>query len=257
MIFTSTPQPSKLNSISRVLLVFVPTILLSTTLEQRDMMILTLFVMTITAISGIGFREISRVIVPALTMCAVTLVLHLLFTRTDGGMTSLVGPFTIHHGAITIGLMYCWRIVLMFLLGSAFVKWIRQEEFAELVWRILLPLRWLKIPVHDIAMSMTIALRFIPLLLAEYRRIELVQKCRGVRIGGNWISRIRRAAPIIVPAFASALRKIDTTADALVVRGWGIAARRTFYREIHFRVLDLISSIGLLAIILLVIVEIP
>lgn len=239
---------SKLNPICRLLLVFVPAILVSIFLSPAKLAILSAYTLVLAVLARISFTQLRKLIIPFLLMSAVTLAMHLLFTRNSSTDTTAFGFFAVNTHALNTGLLYCWRIALFFLLGLAFVRSVAKEEFAEVVWRLLLPLRFLRVPVNDLAMALTIAIRFIPETIAEYRRIELLQKSRGAKIGGNWVNRVRRSAPIIIPAVASALRRIDTTADALVVRHWGEVPKRTFYRRLKFRFVDFIGMTLLAAL---------
>ena len=95
-----------------------------------------------------------------------------------------------------------------------------------------LPLKLIRVPVAEITMIMTIALRFIPTLMEESRRLMLAQMARGADFEtGNLFRKARNLTPLIVPLFVSAFRRADELAVAMEARGYRIGARRTRMRE--------------------------
>ncbi len=113
--------------------------------------------------------------------------------------------------------------------------------------KLMSPLRKLHFPAHELAMMMTIALRFIPTLLEETDRIQKAQMARGADFeSGNIFQRAKSMIPVLVPLFVSAFRRADELAMAMESRCYHGGEGRTRMRELHFRMRDLIATLLLL-----------
>lgn len=230
MISDHVVHPSRLDAGVRLIAIFVPAGLIGLTLNPAVLQLLTITAFTLVILAGVRVSDLAKAAVPLLMFCAITLTMHLLFSQSHDAISVAVGPLNLNKAALITGLLYCWRIALFFLVAICFVRWIGQEEFAESIWRALTPLGRLGIPAQGIGMAVTIAIRFIPQIFAEHRRIEMAQRARGAQISKTWFKGVRRFVPLLVPTIASALRRIDITADALTVRAWGVYPTRTFHR---------------------------
>ena len=117
--------------------------------------------------------------------------------------------------------------------------------------KLMSPLRKLRFPAHELAMMMTIALRFIPTLMEETDRIQKAQMARGADFeSGNIFQRAKSMIPVLVPLFVSAFRRADELAMAMESRCYHGGEGRTRMRELHFHARDLIST--LLSVVVLV-----
>jgi energy-coupling factor transport system permease protein len=115
--------------------------------------------------------------------------------------------------------------------------------------KLMSPLRKLRFPAHELAMMMTIALRFIPTLLEETDRIQKAQMARGADFeSGNLFQRAKSMIPILVPLFVSAFRRADELAMAMESRCYHGGEGRTRMRELHFHAGDLIATLLLLLV---------
>lgn len=104
------------------------------------------------------------------------------------------------------------------------------------------PLKWIHFPVHEIAMTLSIALRFIPTLLDETERIMKAQSSRGVDFNhGSLLKRFKAVTSLILPLFISAIERSEELANAMEVRGYDPRAKRTKFRVLHFSWRDLIG----------------
>ena len=111
------------------------------------------------------------------------------------------------------------------------------------------PLKVIKFPVHEIAMTISLALRFIPTLLEETDRIMKAQASRGVDFqNGKFSEKIRAIISLIVPLFISALQRSEELANAMEARGYDPSAERTKFRVSKWKLGDTISSIIVLLI---------
>lgn len=250
MLFNQVVHSSRLDAAVRLAAIFVPALLTGLSLNPSVLAILSIAVLALTIIIRVPLSDLFRIAVPMLLFCAVTLLMHLLFSQSADSVRIVVGPLNFNQGALFTGLLYCWRIVLFFGVAVCFVRWIGQEEFAELVWRTLSPFGRMGLPAQGIGMAVTIAIRFIPQILSEHRRIEMAQRARGAQVGRSYFRSVKRFIPMLIPTMASALRRIDTTANALTVRAWGVYPTRTFHRRRSFGIRD---AAMLLAIVVLVV----
>ncbi len=250
MLFNQVVQPSRIDSAVRLAAIFAVALLIGLSLDPSVLSLLSIASVALTIIIRVPFSDFSKIALPALLFCAITFLMHLLFSQTADSARIALGPLILNQGALITGLLYCWRIVLFFVIAICFVRWIGQEEFAELVWRTLAPLGRLGLPAQGIGMAITIAIRFIPQILSEHRRIEMAQRARGAQVGKSSFRNVRRFIPMLIPTVTSALRRIDTTANALTVRAWGLYPTRTFHRrrDIGLRDLAMLSAIVLLVI---------
>ena len=114
---------------------------------------------------------------------------------------------------------------------------------------LLSPLKKLRLPVHELAMMMSIALRFIPTLIEETDKIMSAQKARGADFeSGNIFQRAKALVPILVPLFISAFRRADELATAMECRCYHGGEGRTALHVLHFRPADLWALAGFAAL---------
>jgi len=115
--------------------------------------------------------------------------------------------------------------------------------------KLMSPLRKLRFPAHELAMMMTIALRFIPTLMEETDRIQKAQMARGADFeSGNIFQRAKSMIPVLVPLFVSAFRRADELAMAMESRCYHGGEGRTRMRELHFHWRDLFATLLLTAV---------
>ena len=115
--------------------------------------------------------------------------------------------------------------------------------------KLMSPLRKLRFPAHELAMMMTIALRFIPTLMEETDRIQKAQMARGADFeSGNIFQRAKSMIPVLVPLFVSAFRRADELAMAMESRCYHGGEGRTRMRELHFHARDLVATLLLVVV---------
>ena len=115
--------------------------------------------------------------------------------------------------------------------------------------RLLSPLKKIKLPVHELAMMMTIALRFIPTLIEETDKIMSAQKARGADLeSGGVMQRAKALLPILIPLFVSAFRRADELALAMECRCYHGGEGRTRMKQMKLHGRDLISGVATAAV---------
>ena len=134
------------------------------------------------------------------------------------------------------------RIILL-VVGPAILTFTTTPmELTDAIESLLTPLKWLKFPVRDFAVIMSIALRMVPTLMEETDRIMMAQKARGASLDtGNLFKRIKALVPILIPLFVGAFRRAEELALALDARCYNASPTRTRYRILRFGWRDLVA----------------
>ena len=115
---------------------------------------------------------------------------------------------------------------------------------------LLTPLKWIKFPVHELALIMSIALRFIPILTDETERIMNAQKARGANFDtGGLGKRIKAIVPVLIPLLLSAFRRADELGDAMDARCYSGGKKRTKYKKLRFGWRDFIGFLLIVALV--------
>lgn len=142
------------------------------------------------------------------------------------------------HNAIFV----CVRIVCLILLSSVLTFTTSPTDLTDALERLMKPLTVFHIKVHEIAMMMTIALRFVPTLLEETDKIMAAQKARGADMeSGNLFARVKALVPVLIPLFVSAFRRAYELAVAMECRCYRGGEGRTRMKQLHMVTRDYIS----------------
>ena len=186
-------------------------------------------------LSHISPRNIFKGLKPMLFIIIFTAALNLFYT---GGTPVLPGwPITWEGGARALQMIL--RIVL--LIAGTFLLTYTTSPMAltDGMERLLNPLKKIGLPVHEITMMMSMALRFIPTLIEETDKIMSAQKARGADFeNGNLLQRAKALLPILVPLFVSSFRRADELAVAMESRCYHGGSGRTRMKQLHFQALD-------------------
>lgn len=186
-------------------------------------------VYTFTAIilSRIPLKMFLKSIKPILPFLLITAVLNLLLV-TSGDVLWKWKFIKITTEGVNISIFMVVRIVLL-IMGSSLLTYTTSPiTLTDAIERLLSPLKKLKFPVHELAMMMSIALRFIPTLIEETDKIISAQKARGADFdSGGLVHRAKALLPILVPLFVSAFRRADELATAMECRCYNGGEGRT------------------------------
>lgn len=178
-----------------------------------------------------------RSIRPILWIVLFTFGVHLFMT--PGTEVFRLGPFTATWEGIARGAYIGLRLILLILLSTLLTLTTSPLRLTDGLEALLSPLRRVGVPVHELAMMMTIALRFVPTLLEELDRIMKAQKARGADFEhGNIMQRLRAIVPVLVPLFLSAFRRADELALAMEARCYRGGEGRTQMKELRAGRLD-------------------
>lgn len=185
----------------------------------------------ITFVSRIPGRYILKGLRPVFLLVVITLILNLLFT--PGITLFALGPFNVSREGLSFGMIASFRLILLVVVASLLTLTTTPVNITEGVERLLAPGKGIGIPAHELAMMMTIALRFIPTLIEETEKILKAQQCRGADFGsGSLVARAKTLVPLLVPLFVSSFRRADELAIAMEARGYRGGEGRTRLREL-------------------------
>lgn len=189
--------------------------LVNTAFGYLAMMLLTLSVIVI---AKLPLKLMLRGLKPLFFIIGFTLFLHVFFTK--GGVVLIqLGRFTVESEGVSTGLMMAWRLILLVSTTSLLTLTTSPIALTDAIEGILSPLRPIGVPAHELAMMMTIALRFIPTLLEEAEKIMKAQKARGADFeSGSIMQRAKAMIPLLVPLFISSFRRADDLALAMEAR---------------------------------------
>jgi energy-coupling factor transport system permease protein len=201
-------------------------------------MLFGVFIIIIFSASKLPWRYFLRGLRPVFFIIFFTLILHFLFTN-GGRVYWRLGPLSVEEAGVYMGSFMTLRLILLVVTTLLITLTTSPISFADGIEFILRPFRRLGIPGHEIAMMMTIALRFIPTLMEESDKIRKAQMARGADFEtGNIFRRARNLVPLLVPLFVSAFRRADELAIAMEARCYRGGENRTKMRELHTRPLD-------------------
>ena len=145
------------------------------------------------------------------------------------------------------------RLILLMLFPSLLTLTTTQMELTDALESLMSPLKLIKVPVHAIALIMSIALRMIPILMEETNKIMLAQKARGADFDtGGALKKAKAMIPVLVPLFVGAFRRADELALAMDARCYSSVAKRTKYKVMKLTLKDLVASLVCLSVFALV-----
>lgn len=188
--------------------------------------ILTGVTFLLITLSAVPLRLVVKSLKPLWVIMLITLLIHLL--TTPGNVVYSIGVVVITREGIEQGVTMTARLVLLIAMSSLLTFTTSPISLTDGVESLLRPFKRLGVPAHEMAMMMTIALRFIPILLEETERIMKAQMSRGADFShGNLVRRAKNLIPLLVPLFISAFRRADELATAMEARCYQGGDNRT------------------------------
>lgn len=216
--------------------------------------ILLVYTLLMAGFSKIPPRFLIGGLKPVLWLVIFTFFLHLFLTR-EGAVLLDLGWFKIYEEGLRQGIFISMRFFLLILITSLLTLTTTPIEITDGLERLLGPLKKLKFPVHELALMMSIALRFIPTLMQETDKIMKAQTARGVEYTSGPIKeRLKAVVPLLIPLFISSFKRAEELAVAMEARGYKGGEGRTKYRQLSWSTVDTLMILLLLAVTVLLIV---
>jgi energy-coupling factor transport system permease protein len=205
--------------------------------------ILTVFTLALILISGISLRFFLNGLKPILWLILFTLLLQLFLTR-QGNVVFHYKFIQIYDEGVRQGIFISIRFMLLIFLTSLLTLTTTPISLTDGLESLLNPFKRVHLPVHELALMMSISLRFIPTLMDETEKIMKAQMARGVDFSSGPIKdRVRAIIPLLIPLFVSSFKRAEELAIAMEARGYQGGEGRTKYRLLSWRSADTISLI--------------
>lgn len=216
--------------------------------------LIVLFTCGVIALSRISFKVILKAVKPLIFIVAFTAIVNIFWTSGETVIINL-GFTKIYYEGVMYAVLMVVRIISL-LAGTSVILTYTTTPIAltDGIERLLSPLKKIKLPVHEFAMMMTIALRFVPTLIEETDKIMGAQKARGADFtSGNLKNRAKSLVPILIPLFVSAFRRADDLAVAMECRCYRGGEGRTRMTVLKLTANDYIWLLVMVLFIVLII----
>lgn len=252
------PSGSKLHSLDpRVKIVCTLLYLISLFLFDNiwGYLVATVFLVFVIRISKVPFKFIVRGLRPVIMLLMITVLFNLFLTRT-GNILVTFWVFQITDYGLKTALLMAIRLIYLILGSSLMTFTTTPNALTDGIESLLGPFQKIKLPVHEIAMMMSIALRFIPILLEETDKIMKAQIARGADLeSGNIIQKAKAMIPILVPLFVSAFRRANDLAMAMEARCYRGGDGRTKMKPLVYHKRDYVAyAITILYVVIAVLI---
>ncbi len=202
-----------------------------------------LFVLIATIFAKVPILKVLRSIRGILIFIILSAIIQIFFNASGNVLVEWSFITITDEGLLNAGFIVC-RIALIVCGASLLTLTTTPVEIADGIESLLYPLKFIKFPVHEFALIMSIALRFIPTLLEETDRIIKAQKARGADFeSGNIFKRAKALIPVLIPLLIGSFKRADELADAMDARCYAGSKVRTKYKKAKITYRDLIGTI--------------
>lgn len=208
-------------------------------------LIAVLFLALVISLSKVPFRFMVKGMRPILLLLLITVTFNLFLTPGEALVS--VWRLTITREGLWMAFTMALRLTMLVIGSSVMTLTTTPNNLTDGMEKGLRPLKLFRVPVHEVAMMMSIALRFIPILLEETDKIMKAQIARGADFeSGNLIKRAKALVPLLVPLFISAFRRANDLAMAMEARCYRGGAGRTKMKPLVYRRRDGIAYLCIL-----------
>ena len=211
-----------------------------------------MFLIVSVLFSRVPFGRVLRSVKMILFLIIFTAILNLFFYSSSEELHMIWEWkfISVSWEAIINMIFLAFRLFLLVMGTSILTLTTTPVALTDGIESLLTPLKWIRLPVHELALIMSIALRFIPTLMDETNRIVAAQKARGANFEtGGLIKRAKAVVPILIPLLVSAFRRAEDLGDAMDARCYSGAKGRTKYKKLTFTWRDLIGLLLFAALI--------
>lgn len=199
------------------------------------------FTLLVILVSRLPFGMVLKSVKPIWIILVLTLCIHV-FTTPGETILYRYSFITVTQEGVVMGTKMCLRLILLLLFSSILTFTTSPIVLTDGIECLLRPFKCIGVPAHELAMMMTIALRFIPTLLEETDRIMKAQTARGADFeSGNVVQRIKNMLPLLVPLFISAFRRADDLAIAMEARCYRGGEGRTRMHQLSYASRDYLA----------------
>lgn len=242
----------KLDPRMKIILIFLLIVSIFICKNIAGLGAIILFSVILVLISKIPFKTVLKSIKPLVVIILLTAVLNIFYGKGDALVQ--LGKLKITADGIETAVFMAVRIITLVVISSLLTYTTSPTELTDALERLLKPLKLIKIDVHSIAMTMTIALRFIPTLIEEIEKIMSAQKSRGADLeSGNLIHRAKALIPVLIPLFVSAFRRAGELAYAMECRCYHGGEGRTKMKVMKLTARDFLSLAAVIVFMVIIV----
>ena len=246
LIHRLDPRTKLLATIALIAIVFVSQ-------GFSGFLLVAAFVVACAASTGIHLKFLVRGLKPILFIILFTFILNLFF-QTGGRVLVSVWFIRITTDGVRMAGFMAARLILLVVSSQLLTLTTSPISLTDGLETLFRPLQVIGFPAHEIAMMMSIALRFIPTLMDEADKIMKAQKARGADFEtGGLIARARAMVPLLVPLFVGAFRRAEELALAMDARCYRGGKGRTRMKQLKFRGIDALAALAIAALLAAVI----
>ena len=216
-------------------------------------LIAVIWLMIVIKLSNVPVKFMVRGLKPVMMILLVTVICNMLFT--EGTPLFSVWKITVTVEGLKLSLYMMLRFVLLIVGSSVMTLTTTPNQLTDGLESLLKPLNSIKVPVHEIAMMMSIALRFIPILMEETDKIMKAQLARGADFESkNMMRRVKSMLPLLIPLFVSALRRANDLALAMEARCYRGGEGRSKMKPLIYKIVDkrAFFAVGLYMVVIVV-----
>ncbi|PLT31358.1 energy-coupling factor transporter transmembrane component T family protein [Peribacillus deserti] len=212
------------------------------------------FTFIILRLSNIPARFLIGGLKPVFYLILFTFLLHIFFTK-EGNLLFKWSFIEVYEDGLRQGIFISLRFALLILITSILTLTTTPISITDGLETLFNPLKKWKLPIHELALMMSISLRFIPTLMEETDKIMKAQAARGTEFSSGPIkNRIKAIVPLLIPLFVSSFKRAEELATAMESRGYRGGEGRTKYRLLEWEGTDtvLIAAIGVMTVLLFI-----
>lgn len=200
-------------------------------------LIAVIWLMIVIKLSNVPVKFMVRGLKPVMMILLLTVICNMMFT--EGTPLFSVWRITVTVEGLKLALYMMLRFVLLIVGSSVMTLTTTPNQLTDGLESLLKPLNSIRVPVHEIAMMMSIALRFIPILMEETDKIMKAQLARGADFESkNMIRRVKSMLPLLIPLFVSALRRANDLALAMEARCYRGGEGRSKMKPLIYKITD-------------------
>ena len=241
----------KMDPRSKLTIIFLFVCIIFLANNWQTYAIIGIYTFLMIGLSRIPIRFLYGGLKPVLWLVVFTFLLQLFFTR-EGTIVFHWGIIKIYAEGIKMGFYISFRFFFLILMTSLLTLTTTPIEITDGLETLLGPLKKVRFPVHEMALMMSISLRFIPTLMQETDKIMKAQIARGVEFASGPVKdRIKAVVPLLIPLFVSSFKRAEELAIAMEARGYRGGEGRTKYRQLNWKVLDTLQLVFLAVVTIL------
>lgn len=226
----------------KLVLTIVYIILLFAASNPLGLTLSLVFLVAMYGVAKIPFKLITKSLKPILPIILFTAVLNLFFVSGEGEPLVHFWVLNIYAEGLRYAILMAVRVMALIAGTSLLTYTTSPIVLTDAIEQLLKPLGRLHFPVHELAMMMSIALRFIPTLIEETDKIMNAQKARGAMLdNGSMMERVKALVPVLIPLFISAFRRADELAMAMECRCYRGGSGRTKLKQLRFQLRDILT----------------